>query len=88
MPASPGNIISPPVSPGSGGRDSGPAGVAGPGKQQIMLPTRPVPIPSTQTPAANSAVQSVKLPTSPAAGVSVGRTIATTTLTGRRIPDI
>ena len=63
-------------------------GVAGPGKQQIMLPTRPVPIPSTQTPAANSAVQSVKLPTSPAAGVSVGRTIATTTLTGRRIPDI
>ena len=57
-------------------------------KQQIMLPTRPIPIPSTQTPAANSAVQAVKLPTSPATGISVARTIGTTTLSAAQLQQL
>ena len=57
-------------------------------KQQIMLPTRPIPIPSTQTPAANSAVQAVKLPTSPATGISVARTIGTTTLSAVQLQQL
>jgi len=61
-------------------------------KQQIMLPTRPVPMTqSSQTPAASSNIQSVKLPTSPAApasGISVGRTIATTTLTAAQLQQL
>jgi len=57
-------------------------------KQQIMLPTRPIPIPSTQTPAANSAVQAVKLPTSPAQGISVARTIGTTTLSAVQLQQL
>ena len=62
----------------------------GSSKQPIMLPTRPVPIPSTQTPAVNSAVSAVKLPVSPAvaAGASVGRTIATTTLTAAQLQQL
>ena len=57
-------------------------------KQQIMLPTRPIPIPSTQTPAANTAVQAVKLPTSPATGISVARTIGTTTLSAAQLQQL
>jgi len=60
-------------------------------KQQIMLPTRPVPMTTTPTPAASTNIQSVKLPTSPAApvaGVSVGRTIATTTLTAAQLQQL
>ena len=63
-------------------------------KQQVVLPTRPLPVSNTSTSLTNSSVASVKLPTSPVitGGVSgslpMGRTIATTTLTAAQLQQL
>jgi len=58
-------------------------------KQQIVLPTRPLPVTTSPT-IVNSTVQSIRLPTSPAVmnSVAVGRTIATTTLTAAQLQQL
>ena len=63
-------------------------------KQQVVLPTRPLPVSNSITSITNSSVASVKLPTSPVitgGGVSnlpLGRTIATTTLTAAQLQQL
>ena len=58
-------------------------------KQQIVLPTRPLPV-STTPSIVTTTVQSIRLPTSPAVLTSmpVGRTIATTTLTAAQLQQL
>jgi len=58
-------------------------------KQQIVLPTRPLPVTTTPT-VVTTTVQSVRLPTSPAvvSSLPVGRTIATTTLTAAQLQQL
>merc|ERR1719186_489427 len=58
-------------------------------KQQIVLPTRPLPV-TTQPTLVTTTVQSVRLPTSPAvvSSMPVGRTIATTTLTAAQLQQL
>lgn len=58
-------------------------------KQQIVLPTRPLPVTTTPT-IVTTTVQSIRLPTSPAVlnSVPVGRTIATTTLTAAQLQQL
>jgi len=58
-------------------------------KQQIVLPTRPLPVQTTPT-VVTTTVQSIRLPTSPAvvSSLPVGRTIATTTLTAAQLQQL
>eukprot|EP00092_Neocalanus_flemingeri_P017970 GFUD01019446.1.p1 GENE.GFUD01019446.1~~GFUD01019446.1.p1 ORF type:complete len:681 (-),score=224.23 GFUD01019446.1:108-2150(-) len=58
-------------------------------KQQVVLPTRPLPV-TTQPTAVTTTVQSIRLPTSPAVvnSLPVGRTIATTTLTAAQLQQL